>query len=224
LTSAEGFVRSNTVPAAPSLVPEIRLHLADDALPLWRMTEEELDRSGLPPPYWAFAWAGGQALARHILDHRALVAGRRVLDLGAGGGLVAIAAALAGAAAVRANEVDDFALAAIGLNAALNGVAIDIVPGDLLGGEGGAEIVLVGDLFYERPLAERALDFLDRAALAGAEVLVGDPGRSYMPRHRLARLADYAVPVPAALEDADVKRTTVWRLVPRGSETLHPRP
>jgi len=208
----DAFVRANTVVSAPSLVPEIRLHLADDALPLWRMTEEELDRTGLPPPYWAFAWAGGQALARHLLDTPDIVAGRRVLDVGAGGGLVAVAAAMAGATDVRANEVDEIALAAIALNAALNGAAVTAVPGDLLGGAAHADIVLVGDLFYERPLAERTLAFLRRAAATGADVLIGDPKRSYLPVEVLEPVAHYQVPVPLALEDMELKRTTVWRL------------
>lgn len=206
------FVRANTAVVAPSLVPEIRLHLADDALPLWETTEAELERTGLPPPYWAFAWAGGQALARHVLDFPSLVAGRCVLDLGAGSGIVGIAAAMSGASEVLANEVDEFALAAIALNAAENGVALTMTPGDLLDGPGPAEIILVGDLFYERPLAERTFAFIRRAADAGADVLIGDPRRSYLPADALAPVATYQVPVPLALEDMEVKRTTVWRL------------
>jgi len=214
--SPEDFVRANTTLSAPSLVPEVRLHLADDALPLWQTTEEELARKGLPPPFWAFAWAGGQALARHILDNRVLVAGQRVLDVGAGGGLVAVAAALAGAADVRANEVDDFALAAIGLNAAANGVAVTPIAGDLLDRAAEADVVLVGDVFYERDLADRALAFLARAAEAGANVLIGDPRRTYLPVDALTAVASYSVPVPLALEDMDVKRTLVWRLARSG--------
>jgi predicted nicotinamide N-methyase len=210
--SPEDFVSANTAVSAPSLVPEVRLHLADEALPLWQTTEEELERNGLPPPFWAFAWAGGQALARHILDNPRLVTGRHVLDVGAGGGLAAVAAALAGAAQVRANEVDDFALAAIRLNATANGVSVTPVGGDLLDGPAEADVVLVGDLFYERPLADRALAFLQRAAEAGAEVLVGDPRRTYLPADALEPVASYNVPVPLALEDMDVKRTLVWRL------------
>lgn len=210
--SAARFVEANTVLSAPSHVPEITLHLADEALPLWHRTEEELGAMGLPPPFWAFAWAGGQALARFILDHAHLVSGRRVLDVGAGSGIAAIAAARAGACAVTANEVDAFALAAIALNARANGVSLAVRGGDLLAGPADAEVVLAGDLFYERPLAERALAFLERAAADGADVLVGDPSRSYLPADALAPVMRYEVAVPCALEDAEVKRTTVWRL------------
>ncbi len=206
------FVVENTVLQAPTLVPEIRLHLADEAVPLWHKTEEELTRIGLPPPYWAFAWAGGQALARHILDTPALVAGRTVLDIGAGSGLVAIAAAMGGAARVCANEIDDFALAAIALNAEANGYAIAIESGDILDETADADLVLVGDLFYEKPLATRTLAYLRRAQRAGAAVLVGDPSRSYLPKDVLSPIATYNVPTPRDLEDSDIKRTTVWRL------------
>lgn len=206
------FIRDNTVVGTPSHVPELRLHLADEALPLWQKTEEELGEAGLPPPFWAFAWAGGQALARHILDDPALVAGRRVLDVGAGGGIAAIAASMAGAAHVRASEVDAFALDAMSLNVALNGVAVEIVGGDLLDGPADADVVLAGDLFYERPLADRALAFLRRAHRDGAAVLIGDPKRTYLPTDALQIAATYEVRVPLALEDAEVKRTTVWRL------------
>nr|WP_226575213.1 50S ribosomal protein L11 methyltransferase [Acuticoccus sediminis] len=206
------FIKANTLLTAPSHVPEIVLHLADEALPLWQKTEEELGEAGLPPPFWAFAWAGGQALARYILDDPSLVAGRRVLDVGAGGGIAAIAAALSGASSVRANEIDAFALEAIALNITANGVSVDVVSGDLLGGEADADVVLAGDIFYERPLAERAFAFLRRAQGAGATVLIGDPNRTYLPADSLIVVATYEVPVPLALEDADVKRTRVWRL------------
>ncbi|WP_420394254.1 class I SAM-dependent methyltransferase [Acuticoccus sp.] len=214
MTTPADFVRSNTVLSCPSHVPEVQLHLADDALPLWHRTEEELAADGLPPPFWAFAWAGGQALARYVLDAPDLVAGRRVLDIGAGGGIAAIAAALAGAAHVRANEVDEFALAAIALNAAANGVAVEVMAGDILDGSAEADVVLAGDVFYERPLAERTLAFLRRARADGADVLIGDPKRTYLPTDVLVVAASYAVAVPRALEDADVKRTSVWRLAP----------
>ena len=209
---AAAFVRDNTILQAPSLIPEISLHLADEALPLWQKTEDELSRSGLPPPFWAFAWAGGQALARHILDTPETVRGLRVLEIGAGSGLCSIAAARMGAASVVANDVDEFALAAMALNAAANGVRIELVAGDLLGGTADADVVLAGDLFYERPLAERALAFLRRSTAAGAAILIGDPSRTYLPRDALVPLATFSVPTPLALEDADVKRTTVWRL------------
>jgi predicted nicotinamide N-methyase len=179
------FIRANTELAAAPLVPEIRLHLAAESLPIWRKTEEELGQMNVPPPYWAFAWAGGQALARFILDNRQLVAGRRVLDLGAGSGLVSIAAMLAGAAQAIASDIDGLALAAIQLNAEANGVGVETTATDLLASApDDAEVVLVGDLFYERALAERVLAFVEAARQGGAEVLVGDPRRSYFPGDR----------------------------------------
>lgn len=208
------FVADNTTLQRPSHVPELALHLADDALPLWQQTEAELDQYGLPPPFWAFAWAGGQALARYILDTPAVVSGKSVLDVGAGGGIAAIAAAKAGAAAVRANEVDDFALAATRLNMAANGVSVVLERGDLLDTDPSEAVIIAGDIFYERPLAERALGFLRRAAARGAHVLIGDPKRSYLPVDALAQVIAYQIPVPKALEDADVKRTAVWTLAP----------
>lgn len=209
---AAAFVRDNTRLSIPILVPELRLHLADEALPLWQRTEAELERDGLPPPYWAFAWAGGQALARFVLDKPDLVQGRTVLDVGAGCGIVAIACARAGAFAITANEVDEFALAAIEHNASANGVDVTIADGDLLSGEPEADVVCAADLFYERDLAERVFAFLKRAAVAGRTVLIGDPKRSYLPVDRLQPLATYQVPVSQALEDADVKSASVWTL------------
>ena len=207
------FIRANTELIAAPLVPEIRLHLAAESLPIWRKTEEELGQMNVPPPYWAFAWAGGQALARFILDNRQLVAGRRVLDLGAGSGLVSIAAMLAGAAQAIASDIDGLALAAILLNAEANGVRVETTATDLLGSApDGADVVLVGDLFYERALAERVLAFVEAARQGGAEVLVGDPRRSYFPGDRFQEVALYSVPVTRELEDAEIKRSAVWRL------------
>jgi predicted nicotinamide N-methyase len=207
------FIGANTELIAPPLVPEIRLHLAAESLPIWRKTEEELGQMNVPPPYWAFAWAGGQALARFILDNRHLVAGRRVLDLGAGSGLVSIAAMMAGAAQAVAADIDALALAAIRLNAEANGVPVETTAADLLAGPpSAAEIVLVGDLFYERALAERVLAFVEAARQGGAEVLVGDPRRSYFPGDRFQQVALYSVPVTRELEDAEIKRSAVWRL------------
>lgn len=206
------FVRAETKLLAPPLVPELRLHLAEESIPLWRRTEEELAEMGLPPPFWAFAWAGGQALARHVLDHPAIVAGRRVFDFAAGSGLVAIAARKAGATHVVANEVDDFALAAINLNAAANGVAVDVVAGDVVGKRLEAEVILAGDVCYERDMAARVIDWLGAHAARGATVLIGDPGRAYLPKERLTALARYDVPVTRELEDAEIKRSAVWRL------------
>lgn len=207
------FVRENTRLAAPPLVPEIVLRLADECLPIWQATEDALARRGVPPPYWAFAWAGGQALARHILDRPEIVAGRRVLDLGAGSGLGAIAAMKAGAAHALAADIDPFAEAAIRLNAAANGVAVATTTDDLLERPLGAfDAVLAGDLFYERALAERTLARLAEAASRGALVLAGDPGRTYFPAARFERIAECLVPVSRDLEDSDVKTSGVYRL------------
>jgi predicted nicotinamide N-methyase len=207
------FIAANTTLLPAPLVPEVRLHLAEESLPIWQRTEEELGRINVPPPWWAFAWAGGQALARHLLDCPALVAGRSVLDLGAGSGLAGIAAMKAGAARVLAADTDPFALAAIALNARANAVALEATDRDLLAAEPGPfEVVLVGDLFYERPLAERVLRFLEAARDRGATVLVGDPRRSYFPRDRFVEVVEYSVPVTRDLEDMEIKRTTVWRL------------
>jgi predicted nicotinamide N-methyase len=207
------FIRANTKLLPVPLVPEIRLHLAEESLPIWQKTEEELGAMNVPPPYWAFAWAGGQALARYLIDNPDLVAGRRVLDLGSGSGLVAIAAAKAGAAHVLAAEIDALALAAIGLNAAANAAELETTGADLLDEPPGrSDIVLIGDLFYERPLAGRVLAFADAARAHGAVVLAGDPRRSYFPPDRFRQLAFYAVPVTRELEDAEIKRAAVWRL------------
>lgn len=203
------FIRANAALAAPPLVPEIRLYLASEVVPLWSKTEDQLARSGVPPPYWAFAWAGGQALARHVLDDPAIVRGKRVLDLGAGCGLVGIAAAKMGAARVLAADIDPFACAAIALNAAANAVEIAVTSEDLIGAASGWETILVGDLFYERPLAETLLPWLTKSK---ADVLLGDPGRSYFPQASVERLALYKVPTSRELEDSELRETGVWRL------------
>jgi predicted nicotinamide N-methyase len=210
---ARNFILANTKLLPVPLVPEIKLHLAEESLPIWQKTEEELEARNIPPPYWAFAWAGGMALARYILDHASVVAGRHVLDLGSGSGLAAIAAAKAGAGAVQAAEIDAFAIAAITLNAETNGVSVMTIERDLLAdAQASAEVLLVGDLFYERELAERTLAYCEQARAHQALVLVGDPQRSYFPRDRFEPLAEYAVPVTRELEDAEIKRTAVWRL------------
>jgi predicted nicotinamide N-methyase len=208
------FIRANTRLHPVPLVPEIVLHLADEAVPLWHKTEEEIGEAGLPPPFWAFAWAGGQALARHVLDHPALVAGRRVLDLASGSGLVGIAAMKAGAASADVADIDPFAGVAAALNAVQNNVAVSIIQDDLLAAPAADawEVILAGDIFYERDTAARAFDFLAAHAHRGATVLIGDPGRSYLPRDRLLRIADYRVPVTRELEDAEIKHTAVWAL------------
>jgi predicted nicotinamide N-methyase len=200
------------------LVPEIRLHLAAEPIGLWQRTERDLGRTGLPPPYWAFAWAGGQALARYLLDHPGVVAGRPVIDLASGSGVVAIAAARAGAATVTAYDVDPLAVAAIAVNAAANDVSVTGVCEDILqpGGPPGPEagVVLVADAFYQRELAARVLSFLDGARARGAAVLAADLGRAYLPRARLTALRAYDVPGLAAVEDQDVRTTTIWALSP----------
>jgi len=205
------FVAANTALISPPLVPEIRLHLATEVVPLWRKTEEELEAEGVPPPYWAFAWAGGQALARFVLDHPAEVRSKRVLDFGSGSGLVAIAAAKAGAADVLAADIDAFAGAAIALNAVANDVAIRVTREDVIGATCAWETILVGDMCYERPLADRLLAWLGDCARSGATVLLGDPGRSYFPKSGIEKLATYNVQTTRDLEDREIRETSVFR-------------
>jgi predicted nicotinamide N-methyase len=196
------------------LVPEVRLYVAEDATVLWARLEAEAGQR-LPPPFWASAWAGGQALARYVLDHPEVVAGRPVLDLASGSGLVAIAAAMAGAGATAANDIDSYAIAAIRANAQANGVAVDVLSGDLLDGDGGgAEVVLAGDVLYNRSLTGRVLPFLRRLVERGAYVLVGDPDRGHVPHYWLRTVASYQLPASGAAEDAQIERTNV--LAPQG--------
>ncbi|MCP5432269.1 MAG: methyltransferase [Alphaproteobacteria bacterium] len=210
----EAFIRDATELLAPPLVPEIRLHVASEVVPLWQMTEDALGRHGLPPPFWAFAWAGGQALARHILDAPETVRGRAVLDFGAGSGLVAIAAALAGAAHVLAADIDPFALAAMRLNARANGVRFDVTDRDLVGEAlEGFDVALVGDVFYERPTASLIESWLRGLAAGGMRVLIGDPERTFFPRSGLKRLARYRVETSRELEDNDVRNAGVFEVV-----------
>ena len=212
IADPDSFIRAETARLAPPLVPEITLHLATESLPIWQRTEEELGEIGLPPPFWAFAWAGGQALARYILDHPETVRGKRVLDFASGSGLVGIAAAKAGAAYVACADIDPFAHAAIALNAALNEAdTVTVLTTDVVGTVGGWDVVLAGDIAYERDLAERVFAWLEALHAGGAQVWIGDPGRSYLPRERLEKVADYAVPVSRELEDAEIKATSVWR-------------
>jgi predicted nicotinamide N-methyase len=217
MTDWKAFIRANTRLMAPPLVPEIRLHLAEESLPIWRRTEEELGAMNVPPPYWAFAWAGGQALARWLLDNPSTVASRTVLDLGSGSGLTAIASRRAGAANVLAADVDRLCGAAIALNAEANGVDVAFTDADLLADDRSGptvdhDVVLVGDLFYERDLADRVLRCIKAAAARGADVLIGDPQRSYFPRDHFEKLAEFRVPVTRELEDSEIKLTAVWRL------------
>jgi len=214
LIDRAAFVRENTRLLPVPLVPEISLRVADEAVPLWQKTEEELGALGLAAPFWAFAWAGGQALARYLLDHPALVAGKRVLDFAAGSGLVAIAAAKCGARAVEASDIDDLAVAAIALNAEANGVDVRAVGTDLIGRDEGWDAVLAADVCYEREMAARTFEWLTALAARGAEIRLGDPGRTYLPKARLERIAEYRVPVTRELEDAEIKNTGVWRLLP----------
>ena len=205
------FIRAHTRWTPAPLAPEISLWLAEEATALWEKTEEELGEMGLPPPFWAFAWAGGQALARHILDHPEIVRGKRVLDFASGSGFVAIAAAMAGAAHVEACEIDGFAAAAIALNAEGNSVAIDVRLEDLVGHDAGWDVVLAGDISYQRDMAEAATDWLAALHRRDARVFIGDPGRSYLARDRLVAMADYMAQTTRALEDAETKSASVWR-------------
>ncbi|MDG5495465.1 Predicted nicotinamide N-methyase [Azospirillum sp. RU38E] len=216
ITAAErtDFIRSHTAlaPVGP-LLPDISLYQATEITPIWQATEDWLERQGVPPPFWAFPWAGGQAVARLILDQPDLVAGRHVLDFAAGSGLIAIAALQAGAAAVRAVEIDPFAVEATYLNAAANGVTVTADVANIIGQDlPGIDIVLAGDICYERPFAEAALGWLRRLAAGGTLVLLGDPGRAYLPAQGLEKMASYAVPTTRELEDREVRVTDVWRV------------
>jgi predicted nicotinamide N-methyase len=208
------FILDNTRRQRPPHTPELELFLADEVTPIWRLTEEALAEIGLPPPFWAFAWAGGQALARHVLDHPAIVGGKGVVDFASGSGIVAIAAARAGAARVLAADIDPFCGAALALNAEANGVVVAFTGEDLLDAPppAWADVILAGDICYEKPLAERVMAWLGEAKAGGAAVLIGDPGRSYFPREGLVKLAEYQVPTTRELEDFEIKKTSVWTL------------
>jgi predicted nicotinamide N-methyase len=208
------FIRAQNALTAPPLVPEIRLHLAGEVTPLWRATEVTLAARNVPPPYWAFAWPGGQALARYVLDSPGTVRGRRVLDFAAGSGISAISAARGEAATVTAADIDRHAAAAIALNAAANGVTIEILHDDPIDRPSAWDVVLAGDVCYEQPMAGRATNWLRRLAAAGTEVLLGDPGRSYRPADGLVELARYRVPTSLDLETRTECETVVWRLLP----------
>jgi predicted nicotinamide N-methyase len=205
------FVRAHTRLSHAPHVPEIALHLADDAFDLWERTEAETGETGMAPPFWAFAWAGGQALARYVLDNPSAVAGKHVLDLASGCGIVAIAAVMAGASKVVANEIDQFAIDAIQLNAEANNITVETMLGDMVDGDAdGADVLLAGDIFYDKAMTGRMMPFIGRLRQRGATVLVGDPGRAHLPRERFRELVRYDVPVPKALEDAEVKTTIVF--------------
>ena len=207
------FIAANTRLQAVPHAPEIRLWLADEITPLWRLTEEELGEMGLPPPFWAFAWAGGQALARWLLDHPEEVAGRRVLDFASGSGLVGVAAMKAGAASVLCADIDPFCAAAVTLNAQANGVTLNFTDRDLLDvPPPDADLICAGDVCYEKPMTDRVLNWLGQAKANGAHVLIGDPGRAYFPKDGLTFLAEYQVPTTRELEDLAIKRSAVWSL------------
>ena len=213
MSDPAGFIRANTELMTPPLVPEVRLHLASEVVPLWRKTEEELEAEGIPPPFWAFAWAGGQALARYVLDNPDIVRGLRVLDFGAGSGLIGIAAMKAGAANVLCADTDKFAAASVALNAGANGVSLSATAEDVIGRAGDWDVILVGDMCYERPLAERILVWLKARLDAGVSVFIGDPQRSYFPKSGVEKLETYRVKTTRELEDREIRETGVYRLL-----------
>ncbi|HUT51650.1 MAG TPA: 50S ribosomal protein L11 methyltransferase [Alphaproteobacteria bacterium] len=210
----ETFIRENTVVEAPCLVPEIRLHLVHEITPIWEATEKEMNEADLAPPYWAFAWAGGQALARYVLDNPEVVAGKTVLDFAAGGGIAGIAAHMAGAARVLAADIDPFAAAALVLNAEINGVSVEITTSDLIDAEPAWDVVLAGDICYEGPTSLRAEAWFRRLAGAGVRVYIGDPGRTYLPKEGLEKITAYAVRTTRAIEDTDLRNACVWQVLP----------
>jgi predicted nicotinamide N-methyase len=212
--SARAFIESHTEVTSPPMCPELRLHLAGDMTALWERLEAACNTSR-PVPFWALAWVGGQALARYLLDHPASVAQKRVHDFGAGGGVVAIAAAKGGAARVAACDSDAMARAAIRLNAALNEVAIEVIADDVLGRDlDGVDVILAGDVWYERDLASRATPWLRRQAARGRDVLIGDKRRAYFPKGGLEELARYAIATSTEVEQGPVTEAGVWRVLP----------
>ncbi|MSP42459.1 MAG: methyltransferase [Alphaproteobacteria bacterium] len=207
------FIRDHTVLTPTPLVPEISLFVATEILPIWQMTEDEMQQAGLPPPFWAFAWAGGQALARYVLDNPHLVSGQRVLDFGAGSGLAGIAAMLAGASRVDAADIDPVAIIAIGLNARANNIILHAIEGDIVGQLArGWDVVLAADVCYEGPASKRIVAWLDELARGGVLVLMGDPGRTYFPKSGHEKLISYGVKTTTELEDTDLRNTSVWRV------------
>jgi predicted nicotinamide N-methyase len=211
---AAAFVRTHTILTTAPLVPEVKLHLATEVTPLWQASETFLEETGLPPPYWAFAWPGGQALARHLLDRPEIVRGRRVLDFAAGCGIVGLAALKAGAQEVWASEIDAFACAALALNAEANGLPLRIEEKDFTQAVPEVDVILAGDVCYEKPMAGRVESWLRQCAAQGRLALIGDPRRAYLPAHGLAARAEYAVPTSLDLEDKRERLTTVWQILP----------
>jgi predicted nicotinamide N-methyase len=207
------FIRHWTRLVEPPLVPEVRLHLADRVMPLWEAMARDAAEPELPPPYWAFAWAGGQALARYVLDHREVSDGRRAIDLASGSGLCAIAALLAGARHVLAIDIDPWAREAVDLNSAANGLHVPFSHEDPLDGHvPDVDVILAGDIGYEWALAERGSAWLRRAAAAGVRVLIGDPERHHLPHEGLEAVASYEVPTTVDLEQTTSKHTVVYRM------------
>lgn len=210
LDNPQAFIREHTEVLSPPLVPEIKLHLATETVDIWEQTEEALGEMGLPPPFWAFAWAGGQALARYCLDNPDIVRGKRVLDFAAGGAVSGIAAKLCGADRVVASELDAFAVEACRANAALNEAPLATELGDVVGRFDEWDVIIAGDVFYEDAGARHIGSWLEENARRGTRVLIGDPGRSFLPREKLDCLAEYTVPVTRDLEDREVRYAKVW--------------
>jgi predicted nicotinamide N-methyase len=207
------FIRENTRLQPVPHAPEISLWLADEITPIWRLTEEELGEMGVPPPFWAFAWAGGQALSRYVLDHPHEVAGKRVLDFAAGSGLVGVAAMKAGAASVLCADIDPFCQAAVAANAAANAVSLAFTDQNLLDAPPpDVDVICAGDICYAKPMTQAVLAWLAQARARGVRVLIGDPGRTYFPRTGLDFLAEYRVPTSRELEDQEIKRASVWSM------------
>ena len=212
--AAEAFIRTQTAISEAPLLPGLRLHLATEITPIWQASEGFLRQHGMEPPFWAFAWPGGQALGRALRDAPAMVQGRRVLDFAAGCGVAAIVAAQCGAVLVEAAEIDPLAVAAIGMNAALNGVAITVLGADVVGSPCRWDVILAGDVCYEAPMTAHILPWLRAMAAAGAEVLVADPGRAYLPREGMQVISSHAVPTSLELEDRPERVVTIARLLP----------
>ena len=213
----QGFIRTNTALEAPAMVPEFKLWLASEYVPIWQATEAWLDEQNIDPPYWAFCWPGGQAVARYLLDNPRLVAGKRVVDFAAGSGVSSMAAAKAGAASVIANDIDELSLIAARLNAEANGLAVDTSSADWLAGADGApetDVVIAGDVCYEREMSVRALAWLRSHAARGRLVLLGDPGRNYFSAQGLVECARYEIPTSLQLENRGMRETVVWRVLP----------
>jgi predicted nicotinamide N-methyase len=213
----EGFIRANLALERPAMVPEFRLWLATEYVPIWQATEAWMEEQNIDPPYWAFCWPGGQAIARYLLDNPGTVRGKRVIDFAAGSGVSSMAAARSGAASVTANDIDLLSLIAARLNAEANGLALEVSADDWLADAGRApeaDVVIAGDVCYEREMSVRALAWLRGHANAGRLVLLGDPGRNYFSAQGLEELARYEIPTSLQLENRGMRETVVWRVLP----------